>query len=170
MEWPEFVLTVVVSAGIGSLFGALTTYFFESRKHRQELEEARMGRILQPLREIRVKLRSLTDSYKTGDDWANFCSNLGQLGNIIEDEIKRHSLDIDLSKESKSLLERLLELHKIFEEARNKFLQKDRQIHDTESKNRLFDEYRMQLYKDEQIKKLVNYLADQVEIFLQKHA
>jgi len=151
------------------ILGLVATITLAVWKYRKDEEKARIGRILQPLRDIRIMLQSLVDGYKM-DNCILVYYNLNQLGRIIEDPIKKRGLDIDISKESKILLDNLIELYRRYRKAENEFRAKDFQTHDAESRHRLFEAHRTALYKDDQIKNLANRLMDEVEKWSQKHA
>ena len=169
MEWFEYVFTAIISLGSG----AVITYIFESRKHKRELEQARVDRILRPLREMEFPLRELKVNYEMPDqyNYLRFCSAFEQLDRRIDDAL-RGGLGYDIAKESKNLLDHLATLHTKYLEAKAVYHFKRSQIKsdDVDSLNRLFDEYRMQLFREEQIKNLVYSLVDELVGWLKKHA
>jgi len=174
MEWLDYVLTVVISAIFGSLFGGLSGYFLEIWKNRKEAEKTRVNRILQPLREIRPKLLALKVAYEMSDqyNYERFYSDFQQVNRIITDILLKQGLDIDIGKESRSLLDFLTELNAKYHKAEETYYQTRSQIKsdDADSLNRLTDEYRRQLFKNERIKYLVYHLVDELGTWLRKHS
>jgi len=171
MEWANYILTVVISAGIGTIFGALATHLLESRKHKQELEQARVNRILQPLRGVESRLLNLKAMYEMYN-YPQFCSDLEQVSRIIKNDILEGGLGWDIVKESKSLMENLLKLIVRYLEAKAIHQWRESQIKqdDIDSINRLLNAYQIQLFNDEQIKNLVRQLTDELGNWLREHS
>jgi len=173
MEWFDYVLTAVISAIFGALFGGLGGYFLEIWKSHKREEKSRVDRIREPLRKIGYQLQELKVTYGMSDqyNYLRFFPALEQLDQNIE-AILKLGLSYDIAQESKSLIGNLGELHKKFLEAGAVYYFKRSQIKfdDVDSLNRLFDEYRMQLFRDEQIKNLVYSLVDELVEWLKKHA
>ena len=174
MEWFDYVLTVVISAIFGSLFGGLGAYFLETWKNRKEVEKARVNRILQPLRQIRIKLLGLKVMYETSDqnNYELFYSDFAQVNLFIKDVFLKQGLDIDIEKESKSLLDLLTELIARYLKAEETYYRTRSQIKfdDVNSLNNLFDQYRKQIFEDERFKYLVRHLVDGLEKWLREHS
>jgi len=153
---------------------AITGVVLTLWKHRKHTQQARVSRILQPLRDIQYRLERLKVMYEEPhqDTHLHFCSELDQLNQIIHNTIVGRGLSYDIRKESKSMKNRLLDLNIRCLDVKEEYRKRKSLIRsdDVDSQNRLFDEYRMQLFKDEQIKYLVYQLVYELEKWLLKHS
>jgi len=141
-------------------------------KHRKDLEKARVSRILQPLRDIEFRSRQLRYGYDKPDYFLDFCVHLDQLNRIIQNDMIQRGLYHDIEKESERIKDNLVQLHGRYSKITEEYHEKQRRIRsdDVASLNRLYDEYRIQLFKDEQVKKLVFQLTDELVEWLKKHS
>jgi len=174
MEWFDYILTVVISAIFGSLFGGLGGYFLETWKNRKEVEKHRVNRILQPLRQIRVKLLGIKVMYETSDqsNYELFYSDFAQANLFIKDIFLKQGLDIDIEKESRLLLDLLTQLMARYLKAEETYYKTRSQIKfdDVDSLNNLFDQYRKQIFEDQRIKYLVRRLVEELGKWLREHS
>jgi len=167
MEWIDYILTAIIGAGVGTLFG----YLLENWRHRKEIEQARVGRILQPLRELASRLMELQSTYET-HDYQLFYSRLEQVNRIIGSQIAERGLGWDIVKESKNMVENLFKLNQRHLVLSTIHLWRQRQIKEDnkESSIRLSIEYQIELFRDEQIRNLVRLLTDELGKWLREHS
>lgn len=152
------------------LHAILTDLVENASKRRMPQEQARVDRILQPLRDLRAKLHLLMSDYNS-KNYAHFFSDLKQVCKLI-DEMHTYGLDIDIDEELPAKVSIDLEkLRQKYEESRKKYEQELSKIKDddVESRNRLFDQYRTQLLNDEEIVRVAFDLLTELEIWLREH-
>ena len=143
MDWITLFVGLITIVGI--LFGIIQPIW----KHRKEVKQARVNRILQPLREIDSKIQNLKLCYAISD-YLHFYSELEQLDVTIKKYIIDQRLDYDIIKESDRIVDHLMKLRLIYLQAKEAYHAKriEMSLYDVESLNRLFDEHRMQLFQD----------------------
>jgi len=165
LDWITFSIGLITIVGI--LFGIIQPIW----KHRKEVKQARVNRILQPLREIDSKLRNLELCYAISD-YLHFYSDLEQLNRSIEKYIIDQRLDYDIIKESNGLVNHLMQLRLIYLKAKETYYAKriEMSLYDTDNLNRLFDQHRMELFQDQTIKHLVDSLSDELGKWLREHS
>ena len=157
MDWITLFISTITIVGI--LFGIVQPIW----KHRKEVKQARVSRILQPLREIDSRLQNLRLCYAISD-YLHFYSELDQLNQSIEKYIIDQRLDYDIVKESDTIVNYLLQLRLTYLQAKGTYHAKrvEMSLLDVESPNRLFDQHRMQLFQDQQTKNLIDSLSEEV--------
>jgi len=167
-------LYVAIIVGLVTIIGTVWGIIIPIWKHRKELEQARVNRILRPLRNVNFKLITLIAQYKSEYNHdlilPSFYSNLEQTIQIIK-KMFENGLHYDIARESKSLNDVLTELSARFLKADETYYLMRSQIRcdDKDSLNRLFDEHRMRLFRDERIRYLIYHLHDELNKWLQKH-
>jgi len=165
LDLVTFLISVITIVGI--LFGIVQPIW----KHRKEDKQARVNRILQPLREIDSSLQNLRLCYAVSD-YLHFYSELDQLNLTIEKYIIDQRLDYDIIKESDTIVNQLIQLRLTYLQAKGTYHAKriEMSLLDTESLNRLFDQHRMQLFQDQGIKHVVDSLSDELGKWLRDHS
>jgi len=165
LDWITFFVSSITIVGI--LFGIIQPIW----KHRKEIKQARVSRILQPLRDIDSKIQNLKLCY-TISDYLHFYSELEQLNLAVEKYIIDQRLDYDIIKESDSIVNRLLQIRLTYLQAKETYHAKriEMSLYGVDTLNRLFDEHRMQLFQDQRIKHLVDSLSNELGKWLREHS